>query len=186
VVIATAEHREALQRKLSACGVEMEEAMVAGRYVVMDAEEALSKFIVGGSPDPQRFKDTIGAVIARLTQAGRKIHAFGEMVALLWADGNREAAIRLEELWNDLGKEHHFALFCAYPMSGFDGENLADPLVGVCACHSRVIPAESYSALGDLDQRLRAVTLLQQKAQSLEAEIVHRAEVQKTLLNREH
>ena len=26
------------------------------------------------------------------------------MVALLWADGNRDAAIRLEELWNELGK----------------------------------------------------------------------------------
>jgi PAS domain S-box-containing protein len=185
VVIATAKHREALQRKLSACGVEIEDSVAAGRFIVLDAEETLSKFIVAGSPDPQRFKDTVGAVIARLTQAGRKIHAFGEMVALLWADGNREAAIRLEELWNDLGKEHHFALFCAYPMSGFDGESLADPLSSVCSCHSRVIPAESYSALGELDPRLRAVTLLQQKAQSLEAEIAHRVEVQKVLSDQE-
>src|SRR6185436_20141737 len=40
VVIATAEHREAMQRKLSACGVATEEAAAAGRYVVLDAEEA--------------------------------------------------------------------------------------------------------------------------------------------------
>ena len=34
----------------------------------------------------------------------RASSAFGEMVALLWAEGNHAAAIRLEELWNDLQK----------------------------------------------------------------------------------
>ena len=185
VVIATAEHGAALQRKLAACGVDVSKAGAAGRYILLDAAETLAKFMVDGSPDPQRFKDTVGAVIARLAQGGQRIHAFGEMVALLWADGNRAGAIRLEELWNELGKQHRFALFCAYPIDGFDDKSLAEPFSGVCACHSRVIPAESYAAIEDPDERLRAVGLLQQKAQSLEAEIAHRREVEQVLSKRE-
>jgi K+-sensing histidine kinase KdpD len=55
----------------------------------------------------------------------------------------------------------------------------------VCACHTRVIPAESYAGLETESQRLRAISLLQQKANSLEAEIQHRQEVQKALVHRE-
>jgi PAS domain S-box-containing protein len=129
--------------------------------------------------------DSVGSVIARQAKVGRRIHAFGEMVALLWADGNREGAIQLEELWNKLGRQYRFALFCAYPMNGFGNEADATPLDGICSCHSRVIPAESYSGHSTADQRLRAISLLQQKAQSLEAEIAHRQEVERVLSNRE-
>ena len=51
----------------------------------------------------------LARTIAEMARGGRRIHAFGEMVALLWADGNRDGAIRLEELWNELRKGHHFA-----------------------------------------------------------------------------
>jgi PAS domain S-box-containing protein len=141
--------------------------------------------MIGDSPDPRRFTETIGAVIQQMAQGGVRIHAFGEMVALLWADGNRNAAIRLEELWNDLGKSCRFALFCAYPIASFDRESFAEPFNGICKCHSRVIPSESYAAIDSTDERLRAITLLQQKAQSLEAEIAHRQEVEKALSKRE-
>ena len=41
------------------------------------------------------------SVIRRGAQNGsRQVHAFGEMVALLWAQGNHKATIRLEELWD--------------------------------------------------------------------------------------
>jgi len=185
IVIATPEHRAALQRKLVACGIDVAEAIATGRFVLLDAAEELSKFMVDELPNRARFIESIGTVIAKMAQRGRPIHAFGEMVALLWADGNRDAAIRLEELWNELGKQHRFALFCAYPIAGFDNENHATQFNGICGCHSRVIPAESYVAIDNADDRLRAITLLQQKAQSLGAEIAHRREVEKALSNRE-
>jgi PAS domain S-box-containing protein len=185
VVIATEEHRAGIHRKLIACGIDVQEAIAVGRFVVLDASETLAKFMIDGSPDPRRFRETVGGVVAQVANGGRRLRAFGEMVALLWADGNRDAAIRLEELWNELGKVHRFALFCAYPMNGFYDARDAGPLVGVCACHSRVIPAESYAAIADPDERLRAITLLQQKAQSLEAEISHRKGVEKALEERE-
>jgi PAS domain S-box-containing protein len=185
LVIATAEHRQAIQRKLLACGVDVSEATEAGRYVVLDASETMSTFMVDDMPDAHLFNETIGSILANLSQGGRRIRAFGEMVALLWAEGNRDAAIRLEELWNELGKRHTFALFCAYPIAGFDHESHATPFDGICSCHTRVIPTESYAANGDVDERLRMIAILQQKAQSLEAEIDHRAAAQKVLARRE-
>ncbi len=185
VVIATPEHRSAIQPKLVACGVDIADATTSGRYVAVDASETLSKLMVDGAPDPDRFMDTVGTVIARQAKAGGRIHAFGEMVALLWAEGNREGAIQLEELWNRLGKRYRFALLCAYPMGGFGEDSDALGLNGVCSCHSRVIPAESYTGLSSTDERLRAIALLQQKAKSLEAEIAHRQVVERALSNRE-
>jgi len=185
IVIATPEHRRELTRQLSAGGIDLAAGERDGRLVILDAATALSQFMVSGTPDPQRFERVVGSVIANMAGHGRRIHAFGEMVALLWADGNRTAAIALEQLWNDLAKRYRFSLFCAYPISDFADSEQQAALTGVCACHSRVIPAESYSNAVGEDQQMRAIALLQQKAQSLETEIQHRQEVQKALVKRE-
>ncbi|MDP9275804.1 MAG: MEDS domain-containing protein [Chloroflexota bacterium] len=47
------------------------------------------------------------------------MRVFGEMVALLWAEGDRNGALVLEELWNDLTRRLSFPLLCAYPASFF-------------------------------------------------------------------
>jgi signal transduction histidine kinase len=114
---------------------------------------------------------------------------FGEMVALLVAQGNPDAAIRLEALWNELQTKYPFSLLCGYRMEEMRGEALAAVLVDACAEHSSVVPAESYSELDGSDARLRAVAELQQKAASLEralaAEKAARAEAEAALRVRE-
>ena len=80
------------------------------------------------------------------------------MVAVLWAEGAREAALRLEELWNDLGRQIPFSLLCAYPLKAFGSEAGAEPLQRICNEHTQVIPAESYTALADTDARRRSIT----------------------------
>ncbi len=185
VIIATREHRVSVQKKLKARGINVAAAKAAGQFVSLDAAETLAKFMVNGMPDPQRFMQVVGQVVKRASQSRKRLRAFGEMVALLWSEGNKAGAIRLEELWNDLAKVYTFALFCAYPMSLFTGPGETELLSDVCTCHTRVIPAESYASLSSPDDRLRAITLLQQKAQSLQAEIEHRKEVEKALLRRE-
>ncbi|MDQ6653213.1 MAG: MEDS domain-containing protein, partial [Acidobacteriota bacterium] len=174
LVVATKEHRDGLDELLQANGLDVAGAKTCGQYVALDAADTLSKFMIDGTPEPRRFKEVIGAVIASVTDGRSRVRAFGEMVALLWAEGNYSAAMRLEELWNDLQKAHTFSLFCAYPINGFGGENFVESHSGVCTVHSRVIPAESYAALADPDARLRAIAQLQQKAKSLEAEISDR------------
>ncbi len=172
VVIATDDHRTALENWLDEEeGFCVGDLCGSGQLVLLDAAATLEKFMVGGMPDPERFRDVVGGLVARMRRGGRKLRAFGEMVALLWQQGNSDAAIRLEELWNDLGTQHMFSLFCAYPMCGFHGESAGKPFVHVCRAHTRVIPAESYSAQPSEDERLRAISLLQQKAGALEVEI---------------
>jgi signal transduction histidine kinase/ActR/RegA family two-component response regulator len=182
IVVATEAHRLGLEARLLEAGLDVAAAVASGQYIALDAAATLEKFMVDDAPEPGRFVEAMESVIGRAAGDGQHLRVFGEMVALLWAEGNFDGAIRLEELWNDLLKRiHSFSLFCAYPMNGFGREELAGQLGNVCSGHSRVIPAESYTGLTDADARLRAITLLQQKARSLEAEVAERKEAEKSL-----
>jgi PAS domain S-box-containing protein len=181
VIVATNEHREELNKRLEDRGLDVAAASSCGQYISLEAGEILATFMLDGSPDPGLFAEVIGGVIARAAEGRGRVRIFGEMVALLWAEGNHTAAISLEALWNGLQQTRSFSLFCAYPMSGFSGESHTSRFGEVCAGHSRVIPAESYTALSSPEDRLRAITLLQQKARSLEAEIAERKEAEERL-----
>lgn len=200
VVIATKPHRDALAQRLKANGLDTSDAIRKGRYVLLDAAETLAKFMVEGMPDPDLFKAIVGSVISRAAAlaAGesRRIAAYGEMVALLWEEGKLEAAIKLEELWNNLAQTESFNLLCAYPINNFSHEEHSDPFQRICAAHSAVIPGEGYSALETEVQRLRNIAHLQQKEQTLEVvrkakerlekEIADRAEIEAKLRRSEH
>ncbi len=181
VVVATKAHRDGLDELLVANGINVTSARESGKYISLDAAETLSKFMEDGSPVAERFEAVLGSVISSVTDGRSRVRAFGEMVALLWAEGNYNAAIRLEELWNDLQKAHSFSLFCAYPMHGFGSQKFQESHDGVCTVHSRVLPAESYGGLPNHDDRLRAIARLQQKARALQAEIKERLEVEERL-----
>jgi hypothetical protein len=173
VVVATKAHRDELARLLRARGLNVALAKSQGRYVSLDAAETLSKILTGGWPDAARLTAVLGGVLARAAASGNhpRVAVFAEMVALLSAQGRHEAAIRLEQLWNDLSHTHSFHLHCAYPIDSFRQADEAESLERICAEHARVIPAESYTSLTTDEERLRAVTLLQQRAQALETEI---------------
>lgn len=126
IVVATKEHRESLEEQLQACGLDVAAASACGQYISLDAAETLSKFMIDGQPEPGRFFEVIGNIITRAAAGQRRVRIFGEMVALLWAEGNYDAALRLEGLWNDMQKSHAFSLFCAYSMNGFGGEEFAE------------------------------------------------------------
>lgn len=185
IVIATKDHRDGLAQRLKAWGLDIAMAMAQGRYISLDAADTLAKIMVGESPDATRLAEVVGSVIARVTGAAEgephPVAAFGEMVALLWAQGKYDAAIRLEQLWNDLARTHSFSLRCAYPMSKFCREQDGDFLLQICAEHSNVIPGESYTSLISADERLRSIAHLQQKARALETEVAERRRVEETL-----
>jgi len=183
VVIATQGHRDALNRILQSRGLDLRNAIDQGRYIALDAAATLAKFMRGDWPDPELFKETISPVLARSSVAAQHglIFAFGEMVAVLCAQGNAEAAVRLEQFWNEVAESYSLSLLCAYPMSGFDRESDGDGLSRICAEHTHVIPAESYSALVKEEDRLRTIAQLQQKAQALENEIAERKQAEETM-----
>jgi PAS domain S-box-containing protein len=186
IVIATEAHRQALASGLKAGGFDLNRLHSSGHYIALDAAETLATLMVGDAPDPERFEAVIGKLIAEKSKCNNGIRAFGEMVALLCAEGNSGGAIALEDFWNELGKKHTFALFCAYPIKGFNNECDGEPFSHICKSHTRVIPTEKYSGKEtSTDQRLRTITHLQQKAATLETEISLRKRCQESLIQRE-
>jgi diguanylate cyclase (GGDEF)-like protein/PAS domain S-box-containing protein len=163
-VVASRNHREQFREALIAAGVDVPAVALRGQYLALDASDMLSRFMAGDHPDPVRFREEIGSLIRQAGQGGRPVRVYGEMVAVLWADGMAEAAIALEELWNELALTHSFALFCAYPASAFDKDPGPEPFRRICDLHSRVIPTEHYSVLPDAAAQLREVAALQQQA----------------------
>ena len=183
IVIATLPHRDGVAQRLTARGVDVVGAGAQGRYVALDARDTLTRFMVDGWPDPARFDDTIGTLISKTHERAPRIHAFGEMVALLWAEGNRDAAIRLEELWNELATRMPFSLLCAYPIEAFHDTSHAKPFTDMTATHAQVLPAESYMQLQG-DAQLRVIAQLQQQAAALEAETIQRRHAETELRKR--
>jgi signal transduction histidine kinase len=185
VVIATKAHRDGIAQRLQSRGFDLFVAVTKGRYIALDAAETLARFMRNGRPDAKLFGDVIGVILAKAAATGGDasgVAAFGEMVALLWAEGNAEAAVQLEHLWNDLGQNFlPFSLHCAYPISDFSRGAHGESFLEICKKHSHVIPVESYTELIGDDARLRSISQLQQKAQALENEMAERKQVEETL-----
>lgn len=145
VAIMTKAHQRGLLKRLSALGVNVPTMTKEGRFNLLDTSEALNRFMDHDGPNRQRFLrefgDTVRRAEAAAAKKGKRVVAFGEMVAVLWKDKKCDAAIRLEQLWNELAKTHFFHLHCAYPAKWFQGKLKGDPYHTICAEHSVVIPA---------------------------------------------
>jgi anti-sigma regulatory factor (Ser/Thr protein kinase) len=163
IVIATPFHRAAFEAELTARGVDVADARGEGRYLEFDAAETLARFRGGGvgapgnvgspwnvgSLDREACFAVVGGLVRQAVATGRRVRAYGEMVALLWEAGNVAAAIELEALWNELGRELSFSLYCAYPKASVSSAKQAEALENVCHLHSSVI----YSTDPDTPQR---------------------------------
>jgi hypothetical protein len=185
LLIMTLDHRCALERRLAAEGIDVPAAKGAGRLVVRNVADNLSEIIADRVPNAKRFYESISKIIAQLAGKQRRIYIFGELAPLLWAIGHREVAIAVERLWNELAKHYKFALFCAYPLSAFVSGERTGGFDRICDCHTRVIPAESYSTIEDEYGRMRAISRLQLQAQLLTFEIDRHREMALALEKRE-
>jgi hypothetical protein len=145
ILIATPAHVAAFKQQLAKAGVSPEKAIRLGQLVVLDADATLQKFTPSGMPDWQTFHELIGGRIAEMRLTFPRVRAYGEMVDVLWQRGERDAAIRLEEFWNDLSKLQTFSLLCAYYIDNLDPAAYAGPLECICKVHTHLIPTPDYS-----------------------------------------
>jgi PAS domain S-box-containing protein len=116
IVIATAEHTAVFCAQLRELAIDVDRARQIGHLVLLDARETLARFMVGDAPDWERFRTVIGELLDRVGagQPHEVVRVYGEMVDVLWRDGQRDAAVRLEEMWGDLRRLYPFTLLCAY------------------------------------------------------------------------
>ncbi len=142
LVVVTKAHRDSLLQRLQAVGIDTDGAIRQGTYIQLDATDALSRIMVNGLPDPVRFFRGLGGFIesaAKATKSAQpRVVVFGEAVALLLAEGKTDAAIRFEQLGNDLVETHGVHILCAYPLSSFRDEEDEHVFPRICAEHSAV------------------------------------------------
>jgi DNA-binding NarL/FixJ family response regulator len=142
IVVATESHREALALRLKTQGVDVEVVTQQGTYIQLDVAKTLSTFMVNDMPDAARFFEVVGGLFEAAAKAAKGEHsrvvACGECAPLLWVQGKPDAAIRLEQLWDDVGKTFKVDILCGYAVSSFHGEDDEHVFQSICAEHSAV------------------------------------------------
>jgi hypothetical protein len=149
LVIATASHLQSLNTRLRQDGYDILDLSARNLYIPLDAEVMLTKFMVNDWPDERLFMDSVSDLIADAEKSDRRVRAFGEMVAVLWANGHVGATVRLEQLWNKFCETRAFCLFCAYPQSGFS-QDAAESILHICSAHSKMIAAGQGPGINDI------------------------------------
>jgi hypothetical protein len=122
VVVATRAHQESLVQSLEASGVDVAAALKQGRYIVVDAADALSSCMANGMFVSTDFSKASKISCSQRQVLSRESHPrvafFGECVDLLRKQGNAEAAIQAEKLGNQLAARYAMDILC-----GFNGSS---------------------------------------------------------------
>jgi hypothetical protein len=139
IVICTADHLASLESELASAGIDPSIARDQGRYVALDAVDTLRQFMVADRPDRSRFVEVVGGELIRAQARYPRVRAFGEMVAVLWANGQSAAALELEEMWNELLGHHPFSLLCAYSMGALGRPTSLQTITDIAKVHDHVI-----------------------------------------------
>jgi signal transduction histidine kinase len=182
-VVATADHRAAFAARLARRGLDVDEARARGQLVWLDAADTLAKFMVGDLPDWTLFASFFGAIIEESQQRDPLacVRTYGEMVDLLWRNGNKQGALALETMWNELAASHPLSLLCAYVMGNFVRSSDSESFRDVCRAHAHVVPAEGARRVAEPETERRELTELQHHTRALEKEIEHRKELEGAL-----
>jgi hypothetical protein len=142
ILVATGAHWELLADCLSGKGLDVVALRRHGQLLLLDADATLPTFLVESLPDAPTFKALARATIAQArtgSQSGR-VRWWGEMVNVLFVNGNGRGSTRLEELFDEVAHEESIAIFCSFLMDPFDATMYAGPLQAVCGTHAHLIP----------------------------------------------
>jgi len=142
IVVATEAHRDNFLLRLQGHGVDIAAAIEEGRYISLDATETLSTLMVNDLPDPARFLEAACNLVTAAAKAAKGEHprvaVCGECDPPLWTLGKGDAAIRLEQLWNEIAVTHDIDILCGYPLGSFHSVPGSQIFQRICAEHSAV------------------------------------------------
>jgi hypothetical protein len=149
ILVPTPAHWEAFRPRLEAEGVDVKDAQGRGQLTVVDADELLPQFMRDAMPDAPVFLGLAGEVVAKSRDADRypKVRWWGEMVNILWEQGNVAASMSLEDQFHHLAYHHEIAIFCSFVMDNFNSEVHTRMLPRLSQNHSHLIPVEDYARL---------------------------------------
>ena len=145
VVIATKEHLAGLEQLLNK-NLNVKKIIQEKRYLALDADVILEQILVGDNIDKSRFENAIKNILMDVKhESGSTIRVYGELVAILWGQGNRKATVELEKLWHEFCNSGVICLFCAYPKRGFR-QDAIESIQDICACHSTLVEENVFKS----------------------------------------
>jgi DNA-binding NarL/FixJ family response regulator len=142
VVVATESHLVSLRQTLQAQGVDVATVVDEGRYIPLSVAETLSTFMVDGLPDRVRFLRVAGDLIEIASKAvngkHRGVSACGECAPTLLGERSVEAAIQVEQLWDEVARTYGVDILCGYSSGSFPGDKDSHVFQKIRAEHSGV------------------------------------------------
>src|SRR5438270_8585671 len=149
ILVPTVAHWDAFRPRLEREGVDVKAAEKRGQLTIVDADNLLPTFMRDGMPDSPVFLGLAQNVISQARGDGRypKVRWWGEMVNILWEQGDVAASMQLEDQFDQLAHEQDIAIFCSFLMDNFDGDVHARMLPRLGENHSHLIPVEDYARL---------------------------------------
>ena len=147
ILVATRPHWENISGRLRAKGFDTEELFRTGQLTLLDAQSTLRMFMAGNQPDGDIFKPLARQTIARARAGGRfaRVRWWGEMVNVLYVEGNLRGSKRLEQLFDEVAHEEAIPVFCSFLMDKFDPKIYEEAFGDVCSTHSHLIPTDDYA-----------------------------------------
>ncbi len=131
IVMLPASHRTDLRKMLTP------DESANNHLRFFDTTSLLTKVMGNNWLNQPKFMRVLGSRIQKTRHAVR-LRMLGEMVAVLWAKGTYQTAIRLEELWNMLQTTHPFSHLHAYPHSAFTFKEDPQSLLAISQAHPHV------------------------------------------------
>jgi hypothetical protein len=140
VVISSPAHTELLFTRLREHELAPDAFLKSGQLELHDPALTLRTFMRNDMPDWEALRRAAGAMFERLRACGRgTTRAYGEMVNMLWQEGNHGAAIRLDEYWSELARLYPFSLFCSYLLDMHHDQAYDGPLEEIGRTHSDIL-----------------------------------------------
>jgi hypothetical protein len=149
LVVATESHLGSLRRAVEARGVDVATGVEEGVYVPINVADMLSAFMVDGFPDRARLLKAAADIIGKASKAVNgevhRVSACGECAPTLLTEWSVDAALRVEQLWDEVARIYGIDIFCGYAVNTFQDDENRRVFQRICAQHSAVYQDQSAS-----------------------------------------
>lgn len=148
ILVATPDNWRNISTRLESKGFDLPVLFDRGQLTWLDAIETLPKFMKGGMPDGNVFKPLAHETIQKARCGGKfsAVRWWGEMVNILYVDGNGKASNKLEEFFDEVAHEETIPIFCSFLMDKYDPSIYDEAFINVCRTHGNVIPTHDYAS----------------------------------------
>ena len=119
ILVATRPHWQNISGRLHGKGFDTAALFRQGQLTLLDADATLPMFMAGNTPDGAIFKPLAKQTIERARAGGKypRVRWWGEMVNVLYVNGNAHGSNQLEQFFDQLAHDERIAIFCSFPVS---------------------------------------------------------------------